>query len=461
MSWLRTIRLSRLQLAAVAVLSAGATALIIATAHGHTAAQTAALVALRDSPTVVQASGAPSRESSGVGTATSAPQSQAATPPPAAPPPAAAPAPAASPAPASSDGSGSGADADTGATGDDPGATTPTTTAQQPSAPPATKRSKVHHVFVIALSSPSFEDTFGHKSVAHYLNHALRPKGTLLGGYETLGPSELPDYLAMVGGQPPNADTQGNCSSYTEFPSSAKPDKAGIMSGTGCVYPNTVTTIGDQVTAAGDTWRAYIDDMGSTACAHPDSGSVDDTQLTGAGPQYDTRHNPFIYFHSLLDLGDCASDDLALAKLNGALRASAKKAPSYVFIAPGACEDTSDQQSCPDNTPPGLASEDAFLKQWVPRIMRSSAYRTDGALLIVFAHAAPSPTTTSSPGAQPKGPVPAGALVLSRYAAKGKTISAVYNPYSVLRSTEDLLGLKPLAKANSAKPFVADALPGA
>jgi hypothetical protein len=51
-----------------------------------------------------------------------------------------------------------------------------------------------------------------------------------------------------------------------------------------------------------------------------------------------------------------------------------------------------------------------------------------------------------------------GALVLSRYAHRGKTISAAYTPYSMLRSLEDMLRYTPLARAASAPSFATAAL---
>ncbi len=57
-------------------------------------------------------------------------------------------------------------------------------------------------------------------------------------------------------------------------------------------------------------------------------------QLPGTGAQYDARHNPFIYFHSLLDLGDCATDDVSLDQLSRNLR-STSKTPAYAYIALG------------------------------------------------------------------------------------------------------------------------------
>ena len=94
-------------------------------------------------------------------------------------------------------------------------------------------------MFLIALTTASYHAAFGTGSVAHYLNGTLRRRGTLLSGYRTLGDTELPDYLAMISGQAPNADTSSDCATYAEFPSSAKAQSNGQFKGPGCVYPNT------------------------------------------------------------------------------------------------------------------------------------------------------------------------------------------------------------------------------
>jgi hypothetical protein len=51
--------------------------------------------------------------------------------------------------------------------------------------------------------------------------------------------------------------------------------------------------------------------------------------------------------------------------------------------------------------------------------------------------------------------------VLSRFAGGGKATAAPYDPYSLLRSVEDLFGLTPLAHAKDAQSFAKPALPGA
>ena len=54
-------------------------------------------------------------------------------------------------------------------------------------------------------------------------------------------------------------------------PSDPVIDSNGQAVGQGCVFPATVPNLADQLGAAGHTWRAYLDDMGSP-CRHPDAG---------------------------------------------------------------------------------------------------------------------------------------------------------------------------------------------
>ncbi len=430
---LRSIRLSWPQIALVAAASALSTAVIVATttrAHAPSYASLAELrrrVAVHTVPTRAAAAPAPA-------TAT--------TPEPAA----AAAAPATYPAPtgpstAASTATTTGTDANgAGTTGTNTAPAT-TGTTPTPTAHPA------RHVFVIALTTTSYRATFGPDSVAHYLNRTLRRRAVLLSGYRTLGGSELPDYLAMVSGQAPNADTRGDCTTYADFASSAKPLGSGQVPGAGCVYPNTVLTITDQVTAGGKRWKAYVADMGASTCMHPDSNGAADGQLPGTGLEYAVWHNPFVYFHSLLDLGGCTSNDVSLQHLAGDLRA-AKRTPTYAFIAPSLCDEPA-AAACPGTQASGLAAEDAFLKRWVPAITASPAYRQNGVLIIVFAKAP----------AAPSGSVRTGALILSTRAKPGSTVATPYTPYSVLRSVEDLLFYTPLVHAKSAKSFASAAVP--
>jgi hypothetical protein len=426
----RRVRLTPTQLGLIGLASAGATAFVITAALGRTAAQTAALAALRTRRVEVRVQSPPDVPAPAAG---AAPLSSPAPVPVAAP--------SAGPTPPTVSQAPTSTSSDQNVTST-PDATTPAHSR------PASRTAKLGHVFVIALTTPSFDAAFGSSSVAHYLNHTLVPKGTLLGGYETLGNAELPDYLAMISGQAPNPDTSGECQTYSDFAAGAAPSGGGQVPGTGCVYPNTVLTIGDQVTAGGRAWKAYIDGVASSSCPHPNSGAATDTPPPGASADYSLLHNPFIFFHSLLDLGGCASNDVSLDRLRHDLVKPART-PSYAFIAPGVCLDAA-AASCPTGAPAGLAGEDDFLRIWVPRILHSTAYKRSGALIIVFAL-----PDASMPGGG-SGSAPTGALLLSPRAARRKIVSTTFNPYSVLRTVEDLLGYKRLAGARSARSFAAE-----
>ncbi len=333
---------------------------------------------------------------------------------------------------------------------------TPTTPATPAATPTPPKPSKAGHVFVIALTAGD-TDAFAADSPATYLTGELRPKGALLPGFAPLDEAELPNYIAMTGGQPPNADTRAECATYADFPANAAVGDSGELQGDGCVYPNTVLSLGDQVSAAGRSWRAYVEgmDQGAEAapsCRHPESDGPDDTVTAtpAVGETYATRHNPFVYFHSLLDLGDCIADDGPLGRLTDDLK-TAKATPNYAFIAPDLC-DSGTLATCPDGRPGGLAGADAFLHTWVPKILASPAYRKDGALLVLFLARQPGAAAATTPT---KG------LVLSRFATAGATVRGAYDPYGALRSVEDLLGLDPLGFAAQAKAFAHAALPGA
>jgi phosphatidylinositol-3-phosphatase len=318
---------------------------------------------------------------------------------------------------------------------------------KEPAAAPA-GAGPVKHVFVISLASPGYEQSLGAQSQMPYLSATLRPKGELLSNYTLLGEAGLPNQIAALSGQPPNPATSAGCSTYAEFPSTAKADSQGIVHGAGCVYPVETLTIADQLTSSRLTWRAYaegmVDETGAPAsCIHP--GSEEAEAVVPGG--YATRQNPFAYFHSLLDLGDCSANDLPIDQLAADLRKS-DKTPSYSFIAPTPCDSGASGQCVPGTTE-GPASADAFLANWAPKILASPAYKASGLLIVNFAAVNPPGT---APGAMPPAdPLHAGALLVSPFLTPGSTDAAPYDPYSLLRSTEDLFGLDPLALATGAK----------
>ncbi len=329
------------------------------------------------------------------------------------------------------------------------------------------------HVFVIVLENEDADTTFGPASPAPYLAQTLTAQGAFVPGYYGIGHNSLDDYIAMVSGQAPNVETQADCPVFTDF-LPGTPASDGQVVGQGCVYPANVPTVGDQLEARGLSWKGYMEDMGAdpvrdngTTCAHPAIGAPDRTQQASPTDQYATRHNPFVYFHSIIDRPACAQRDVPLDRLTGDL-ASLRSTPNLSFIVPDLCHDGHDAM-CADDGPGGLPAADQFLRTWVPRITSSAAYRRDGLLVVTFDEAEndssaccgeqPGPNTPA-PGGQNGGPGGGrtGAVLLSPSIAPGTHSSFDYNHYSLLRSIEDLFGLPHLgyAAANGLRPFGSD-----
>src|SRR5439155_8988470 len=169
---------------------------------------------------------------------------------------------------------------------------------------------RIRHVFIIILENKGFDETFGPDSPAVYLSQTLTQQGQLLRQYYATGHVSLDNYVSLVSGQAPNPETQSDCQIDTDFVGAPGLDADGQPVGQGCVYPSFVPTIADQLAAAHRTWKGYMQDMGNSptapaTCRHPALNSQDDTQMARQGDQYAARHNPFVYFHSIIDSPSC------------------------------------------------------------------------------------------------------------------------------------------------------------
>src|SRR4051812_5593771 len=112
--------------------------------------------------------------------------------------------------------------------------------AAQVSAERGSGRPAVRHVFVINIENKGFGETWGPYSRAPYLARTLRGQGVLLRQYFGIGHHSLPNYLAQVSGQGPDAATQGDCPTYAPFHSTGATRSPQQSVGYGCVYPSSV-----------------------------------------------------------------------------------------------------------------------------------------------------------------------------------------------------------------------------
>ena len=340
----------------------------------------------------------------------------------------------------------------------------------------------VRHVFVIMLENEGYSSTFGTPSADPYLATTLPSQGALLTAYYGIGHESNDNYVAFLSGQAPNGTNQLDCTTFADFPSSSTVGSNGLLSGNGCVYPASVPTLADQLDTAGLSWKGYMEDMGnvpsreSATCAHPAVGAADNTQSAVAGDGYATRHDPFVYFHSIIDntslcgthvvpLGTTASAMPAgtSAGVTGlaADLASVATTPNLSFITPNLCDDGHDYP-CTNQTggASALANIDTFLNTWVPLITSSPAFKADGLLEITFDEAStldangccgqtPGPGQ-GNPGLIGPGGGLTGTILLSPFIAPGTTTSTPYNHYSSLASIETIFGLPRLGEANNA-----------
>ncbi len=337
---------------------------------------------------------------------------------------------------------------------------------------PATKLPAIEHVFVIVLSDQPYASVFGPVSSAHYLAHTLERQGELLTRYDAVAHEQLANEVALLSGQGPTAETAVNCATYAAI-SPASVGASEQVEGNGCVYPSSTQTLPGQLAAKHLSWRAYvegIDEAGASAgaCAHPALGQPDPTSAQGSSTgAYATFRNPLVYFQSLTP--SCAADDVGLDRLKSDL-GNAKRTPSLSYIVPDRCHD-GNPTPCTAGAPAGLGPADAFLRRVVPEITASKAYKQDG-LIVITVDEAPSsgefadsssccgqPRFPNLPapagGLSPRGGGTVGALLLSPYVKGGATSQEPFNHFSLLRTIEDLFGLKHLGYAAlpAVKPF--------
>ena len=165
----------------------------------------------------------------------------------------------------------------------------------------------IRHVFVIVLENQGYDTTFGAPFNDPYLASTLPAAGALLTNYYGIGHFSNDNYVAMVSGQAPNPLNQADCLHFVDFPATATVAADGQISDTGCVFPGSVTTVANQLTESHLTWKGYMQDMGnvptreSASCGHPAVGAPDLTETAVPGDGYASRHDPFVYFHSIID----------------------------------------------------------------------------------------------------------------------------------------------------------------
>jgi phosphatidylinositol-3-phosphatase len=251
-----------------------------------------------------------------------------------------------------------------------PGLATPTT---------VPKALQPVRVAVIVMENHGYDSVAGLPYIG-----TLVTAGTALTDYHAVSHPSLPNYLALTSGVTWGISDDG----YHVLPEQ---------------------DIGDQLTAAGIPWRAYMEGMGS-----------DCRQGTG---DYAVKHDPFAYYG-----GRCQPSVVPFSELPGDLAGASP--PRFIWITPNLCDDMHD---CSPTV------GDSWLRETVPLLLASPAM-TNGVVFI---------TWDENEGG---GSNQVLTLVLgSRHATEP---ASTYSHPSLLATVEDLLGV-PRLGATRAVPAIA------
>ena len=243
--------------------------------------------------------------------------------------------------------------------------------------PPAT----YNHVIWIWMENHSYSQIIG-SSQARYINSLANGCG-LATNYSAVTHPSLPNYIAATSGGTQGVTDDGPPSSH----------------------PLSAVSLFEQAGSA----TSYQESMPS-ACLLTNSGT------------YAVKHNPGAYYTRIRSA--CPADNLPMGSTSSGPFASALKnstLPTFSFVTPNLCNDMHD---C------SVKTGDAWLSSWVTAIMASPSYQAGNtALFIVWDE------NDGSGGNK----VPA--LVVSPYTAPGTRSATAFTHYSLLRTTEELLGI--------------------
>ncbi|MGW2491973.1 alkaline phosphatase family protein [Streptomyces sp. NPDC001606] len=266
--------------------------------------------------------------------------------------------------------------------------------APAPPAPPVSKVPGYDHVFMVMMENTDYAEVMNDPADTPYM-HSLMSQGATLTDYHGVYHPSDENYLAIAGG-----DTYAKGATY--YPNINSPQR----------------NLGDTLEAAGKTWKAYEQGMG-TPC---------NTKNT-YDSYYEPDDAPFINYTDISgDATRCAAHLFDTTQLTTDLK-SASTTPSFSWIA---ADDYYDGEASGNGSSTSLKTQDGWLKQTLDPVLASPAWTQSRSLLILTWDESQSEAynhvATMVLGSQ--GTVPAG------------TSSPVhYDHYGIARTIESALGL--------------------
>lgn len=272
----------------------------------------------------------------------------------------------------------------------------PPTALPRPAAP-ASRVPRFEHVFLIMMENTSYQQVIGDRRDAPFIND-LAARGTLLARYQAVYHPSDENYLAI-------ADGAATVRGAVYFPH----------------MHLAVRHIGDTLEAAGKTWKAYEQGMG-TPC----------NTTTKFDKYYEPDDAPFVNYNDVLgNPVRCRAHLFDTTQMVKDL-ASTATTPVFAWIA---ADDYDDGEDAGNGSPHSLQVQDAWLKRTLAPVFASAAWRTQRSLLILTWDESSSLKTNHV----------ATILVGSRGSVRRGFVSRVrYDHYSTGRTIEEALGLPAL-----------------
>ncbi len=237
------------------------------------------------------------------------------------------------------------------------------------------------HVVWVVMENKDYSEIIG-SSNAPYLNGVANACG-LATNFSAESHPSVPNYLAMTSGS-----TQGI--SGDPYPTDA---------------PLRVASIFSQL---GRQWRALEESMPSN-CDRTNEGL------------YDVNHNPAPYYTNLAKR--CSRRDVPLTR-------RPDLSARFTFVTPNLCHD---MHSCPttgEDVGAQTRAGDTWLSTWLPKLLNSAQYRSGSTAIFITWD-----ENDVGEGEQ------VATIVISPYTRRGTRSARPFNHYSLLRTTEDMLGI--------------------
>jgi hypothetical protein len=263
----------------------------------------------------------------------------------------------------------------------------PSPTASPP-ASAATGLPVFRHVYVIVMENEGYSSIVGSPS-APYIN-GLIARYALASAYDAVAHPSQPDYLALFSGSTQGVTDDG-------------------------VHQLRAANLADQLETHGRTWQVFAENV-PLGCF---TGAVSHDGADGSGT-YARKHEPAISFTSIASTPGRCARITDFSHFHPA-------ASDFELIIPNMCNDMHD---C------SVATGDAFLAKFVPRITSSDAF-ADSVLFIVW--------DEGTGGSGGGGRVPL--VIVSPLVTRGAVSAVPHTHYSLLHTIEAAWGLGCLANA--------------